>query len=105
MACIRSRVTTRVHFVWLAKDCAGMWSSRLVRAALCLVAELALVTGVGHADTVSPILQAQVGGARDIDAAGRGSIVLHVHVANADGSPLPLGTGVRALIELGDARL
>jgi len=81
-----------------------MWSHRVWRAALCLAAEFALVTSVGHADPVTRTLQAQIDGSREIDASGRGSVMLRVHVADADGMPYPNATPIRALIVRGDAR-
>jgi hypothetical protein len=81
-----------------------MWSHRLCRAALCLVAEFALVTSVGHADPVSRVLHAVVDGPREIDASGRGSVMLRVHLTDADGTPYAGATPIRALIVRGDAR-
>ena len=81
-----------------------MWSHRLWRAALCLAAEFALVTSVGHADPVAQILYAQTDGPREIDASGRGAVMVKVHLTDTDGLPLPNATAIRALIVHGDAR-
>lgn len=81
-----------------------MWSHRLWRAALCLAAEFALVTSVGHADPIAQVLHAQVDGPHEIDASGRGAVMLKVHVTDPDGMPFPNATAIRALIVRGDAR-
>ncbi len=72
---------------------------------MCLAAEFALVTSVGHADPETRVLQVAVDGSHAIDAAGRGSVVLSIHVMDADSTPFPKDTAIRALILHGDARL
>jgi hypothetical protein len=81
-----------------------MWSHRLLRASLCLAATFAVATAVGHADPVTRVLHAQVDGAHEIDASGRGAVMIRVHLTDADGLPFVNATPVRALIVRGDAR-
>jgi hypothetical protein len=79
---------------------------RISTATVLIIVEFARFGATAQGNPIAnPALDVRVDGSRTIDATGFGTVVIRAQLLDGDGRPFPRGTGVRALIVGGDARL
>jgi hypothetical protein len=79
---------------------------RVGTSIVCIIVVFARLSAIAQADPAANLaLHVRVDGSHTIDATGFGTVVLRTQLLGSDGQPFPRGTGVRALIVRGDARL